>query len=87
MKKATRETAAATYQTRRREIEAMIAMLQADLNAHAKEAAQDPRNWGFAGDLELVRTNLKQTMVFLRGARDEELEGNLIDREVAARIA
>ena len=87
MKKATRETATDAYQTRRREIEAMIAMLQADLKAHAKCAAADERNWGFPGDLELVRTNLKQTMVFLRGAHDEELEGNLIDREVAARIA
>jgi len=87
MKKAPRETAAATYQIRRREIEAMIGFLQSQLDAHAKRAAQDPRNWGYAGDLAQIRQNLKETLVFAMGARDEEVAGKMIEDAIADAMA
>ncbi len=87
MKKATRETAAATYQIRRREIEAMIGFLQSQLDAHAERAARDPRNWGFPGDLEAIRTSIKQTLVFAMGARDEEVAGKMIEDAIADAMA
>jgi len=87
MKKATRETAAATYETRRREIQAMIGFLQSQLDAHAQEAARDPRNWGYPGDLAQVRQNLKETLVFAMGARDEEVAGKMIEDAIADAMA
>lgn len=87
MKKATRETAAATYETRRREIAAMIGFLQSQLDAHAEKAAQDPRNWGYAGDLAQIRQNLKETLVFAMGARDEEVAGKMIEDAIADAMA
>ena len=87
MKKAARETAAATYQIRRREIEAMIGLLQSQLDDHAREAARDPRNWGFPGDLDQISQNLRETLVFLTGDSDEEAAGEKIEKAVAARMA
>lgn len=87
MKKATRETAAATYRIRRREIEAMIGLLQSQLDDHAREAARDPKNWSFAGDLDLARQNLREALVFLTGDSDEEAAGEKIEKAVAARMA
>ncbi len=87
MKKATRETAATTYQIRRREIEAMIGFLQSQLDAHAREAAQHPRYWTYVGDLDQIRQNLKETLVFAMGARDEEVAGKMIEDAIADAMA
>ena len=87
MKKTTKETARETYTTRQREIAAMIEFLKCELDAHAAKAAQDPRNWGCPGDLGLVRQNLKETLVFLMGGRDEEAAGEMIESAIADALA
>ena len=87
MKKTTRETAPETYATRQREIAAMLEFLKCELEAHAEKAAQDPRNWGYPGDLGLVRQNLKETLVFLTGGSDEEAAGEMIESAIADAMA
>ena len=87
MKKTARETAAETYATRQREIAAMLEFLKCELEVHAEKAAEDPRNWGFAGDLGLVRQNLKETLVFLTGGRDEEAAGEMIESAIVDAMA
>lgn len=87
MKTTARQTAAQTYATRRQEIAAMIEFLKCELDAHAQRAAQAPRNWGYAGDLEQIRGNLKETLVFVMGARDEEIAGRMIESAIADAMA
>ena len=87
MKKTTKQTARETYETRQREIAAMIEFLKCELEAHAEKAAGDPRNWGHAGDLAYIRQNLKETLVFVMGGRDEEAAGEMIEDAVADALA
>jgi hypothetical protein len=87
MKKATKETACETYATRQREIAAMIEFLKCELDGHAAKAAQDPRNWGHAGDLAYIRQNLKETLAFVMGGRDEETAGQMIKNAIADALA
>ena len=83
----TTETAAQAYERKTREIAAMIEFLKSEMEVHAKRAARDPRNWGFAGDLDAIRQNVKQTLVFAMGARDEEVAGKMIEDAVADALA
>jgi len=87
MKTTAKQTARETYETRQREIAAMIEFLKCELEAHAEKADREPRNWGFPGDLGLVRQNLKETLVFLTGGRDEEAAGEMIEDAVADALA
>ena len=83
MKTTTKQTAAQSYETRQREIAAMLDFLKCELEAHARRAKADGLNWGHAGDLEHVRQNLKETLVFVMGGRDEEVAGKMIEEAVA----
>ena len=87
MKKATKETAAQSYETRRREITAMLDFLKCELDAHAERAKADGLNWGYAGDLAHIRANLKETLVFVMGGRDEEAAGKMIEDAIADAMA
>ena len=87
MKTTAKQTARETYETRQREIAAMLEFLKCELEAHAEKAAQDPRNWGCPGDLGLVRQNLKETLVFLMGGRDEEAAGEMIESAIVDAMA
>ena len=51
-------TAAQTYTQRREEIARLLDVIQMELDAHGERAAADPANWGFAGDLGKVRSDL-----------------------------
>ena len=44
----------ATYTSRREEIEAHLCAIDLGLEKHQKRQEQDPRNWGYAGDLAEV---------------------------------
>lgn len=79
----TTETAAQAYTRKTREIYAMIEFLKSEMEVHAKRQAADPRNWGFAGDLGQIRQNLKETLVFAMGAKDEEVAGKMIEDAIA----
>lgn len=67
----TKETAAQRYDARRNDIARLIDVLQMELDRHADEAKADPRNWGLAGDLDMVRSNLIDTVAFIGGAKME----------------
>lgn len=43
-----------TYTSRREEIEAHLCAIDLGLEKHQKRQEQDPRNWGYAGDLAEV---------------------------------
>ena len=55
---AKRQTAAEAYEANRHDIILLVDLLKAELDRHAKRAAAEPRNWGFAGDLGSVRRRL-----------------------------
>jgi len=76
-------TAAETYETRQREIAAMLDFLKCELEAHAERAKTDGLHWGHVGDLGHVRENLKETLVFVMGGPDEEATGKMIEDAIA----
>ena len=87
MKKTARETARETYETRQREIAAMLEFLKCELEAHAEKAKSDGLTWCHVGDLGYIRENLKETLVFVMGGRDEEAAGEMIESAIADALA
>ena len=60
-------TAAETYAARRNDIARLMDVLQMELDKHAEAANADPRNWGRAGDLGKVRSDLIDLVGFMSG--------------------
>ncbi len=70
----TNATAASRYAKASVDIDRLLDVLQMELDRHAAEAKADPKNirgWGRAGDLDLVRSNLIDTVAFISGAKME----------------
>jgi len=59
-------TAANTYRQRRQTVDALLEELRGKLDAHAKRAEADPKNWGYAGDLGHVEEVLRDLAAFTR---------------------
>jgi hypothetical protein len=59
--------AAAAYAAQDQRIEALIARLQAGRVAHAEKFAANPKNWGFAGDLDRVVIMLEESVHSIGG--------------------
>jgi hypothetical protein len=74
-------TAAETYAARRNDIARLMDVLQMELDKHAEGAKADPRNWGFAGSLGKVRSDLIDMVGFLSNMDREQVEGFLNDAE------
>jgi len=74
-------TAAETYAARRNDIARLMDVLQMELDKHAEGAKADPRNWGFAGSLGKVRSDLIDTVGFLSNMEREDMERFLNDAE------
>ncbi len=74
-------TAAETYAARRNDIARLMDVLQMELDKHAEQAKADPRNWGFAGSLGKVRSDLIDLVGFLSNMDREHVEGFLADAE------
>lgn len=55
-------TAAEAYKQTAASIDAMIARLQLARQAHARQAAASPRNWGYAGDAKALEENLQRAL-------------------------
>jgi hypothetical protein len=87
MKTTAKQTARETYETRQREIAAMLEFLKCELEGHADKARADGLHWGHVGDLGHIRENLKETLVFVMGGRDEEATGKMIEDAVADTLA
>jgi hypothetical protein len=49
------------------------------MRQHAERAASDPKNWGFARDLNEVKHRLIQALGFLSGIRDDAIEESLTE--------
>ena len=83
MKTTAKQTARETYETRQREIAAMLDFLKCELEANAEKAKADGLHWGHVGDLAHIRENLKETLVFVMGGPDEEATGKMIEDAIA----
>ena len=82
-KQTAKQTARETYETRQREIAAMLEFLKCELEGHAAKANEDGLTWCHVGDLAHIRENLKETLVFVMGGYDEEATGNMIESAIA----
>ncbi|MCC6969606.1 MAG: hypothetical protein IT434_05230 [Phycisphaerales bacterium] len=74
-------TAAETYAARQNDIARLMDVLQMELDKHAEQAKADPRNWGFAGSLGKVRSDLIDPVGFLSNMDREHVEAFLADAE------
>ena len=74
-------TAAETYAARQNDIARLMDVLQMELDKHAEGAKADPRNWGFAGSLGKVRSDLIDLVGFLSNMDPEHVEAFLNDVE------
>jgi hypothetical protein len=77
----TEPTAAQTYAARQNDIARLMDVLQMELDKHAEGAKADPRNWGFAGSLGKVRSDLVDLVGFLSNMDPEHVEAFLNDAE------
>ncbi|MEI8194739.1 MAG: hypothetical protein WCI73_02400 [Phycisphaerae bacterium] len=67
------------YQARTKDITRLIGLLQNELATHARASAANPKNWGFAGDLGKVRSDLIELVGFLSNTDREKVEQYLAD--------
>jgi len=74
-------TAAETYATRRSDIARLMDVLQMELDKHDAEQKADPKNWGRAGDLGKVRSDLINLVGFMSNMDPEHVEAFLNDAE------
>lgn len=74
-------TAAETYASRRNDIARLMDVLQMELDKHHEQEKADPRNWGFAGSLGKVRSDLIDLVGFLSGMDPEQVIEFLNDAE------
>ena len=74
-------TAAEAYAARRNDIARLMDVMQMELDKHAEGAKADPRNWGFAGSLGKVRSDLVDLVGFLSNMDPENVEAFLNDAE------
>ena len=74
-------TAAETYAARRNDVARLMDVLQMELDKHAEGAKADPRNWGFAGSLGKVRSDLINLVGFLSNMDPEHVVSFLNDAE------
>ena len=59
--------AAAAYAAHQSSIKVLIKALHHELDLHEKRAVQQPKNWGFAGDLGGVQGRLAEIVGMLAG--------------------
>ena len=74
-------TAAETYAARRSDIARLMDVLQMELDKHDAEQKADPKNWGHAGDLGKVRSDLIELVGFMSNVDPEHVEAFLNDAE------
>ena len=59
------KTAAADFKASSEAIEKQLAELAAKLKGHKAKAEADPKNWGYAGDLRTIESDLADILDFL----------------------
>jgi hypothetical protein len=72
--KTTKQTAAEAYATRHAECADLLKRIAARLEQHQEDQAQEPANWGYAGDLGRVTEELAYVLASLgdRSAVDQK---------------
>ena len=71
--------AAGAYEARANDIARLIDVLQMELEKHAKSAKADAKNWGHAGDLGKVRSDLIELVSFISGMDQDNIEAFLAE--------
>ena len=71
IKRQLKQSAAERYADHRNDIGALLDLIAEELRVHAERAAEDPKNWGWAGDLGRVRRCLKDILASLLIGRYE----------------
>lgn len=74
-------TAAETYAARASDIARLIDVLEMHLEIHAEAAKADPTNWGRAGDLGKVRSDLVNLVGFMANMDPADVEDFLNNAE------
>ena len=74
-------TAAETYAARRGDIARLIDVLAMELDKHDAQQKATPRDWGHAGTLGKVRSDLVNLVGFLSNMDPEQVEAFLDDAE------
>ena len=59
IKRQLKQSAAERYADHRDDIGALLDLISEELRVHAERAAEDPKNWGYVGELGRVRESLK----------------------------
>lgn len=59
-------TAQEKYNERQQSISELMKQMQELLKAHTKEQKQNPKNWGYAGELGYVEEQLQELVDFLK---------------------
>ena len=70
-------TAAEKYQQNRKHIATLIGWLEDELDLHEARAKEDPKNWGYAGDLGSAKEGLKNILSQLTGFENSDIEAEL----------
>ena len=65
MPRTTKQTAAACYAERHAECQDLLKRIASRLEQHKKDQAQEPANWGYAGDLGRVTEELAYVLASL----------------------
>lgn len=74
-------TAAEAYAAQRSDIARLLDVLEMELDKHDERAKADPTNWGIAGNLGKVRSDLIDLVGFLSGMDREDVERFLAEAE------
>ena len=70
-------TAAEKYQQNRKHIATLMGWLEDELEAHEARAKEDPKNWGYAGDLGSAKEGLMNILSQLTGFETRDIETEL----------
>jgi hypothetical protein len=62
VKRQINQTAAERYADNQKDIAILMDCIQMELEVHAERASQEPKNWGFIGDLSSVREEMKNIL-------------------------
>jgi len=76
---ATKQTAAEAYAEREQDIAAILEWIETELETHRERQDEAKSNWGYAGDLDYAKGELKNVLSFLSGASSDEIDRNLAD--------
>jgi hypothetical protein len=74
-------TVATAYAAARNDIARLLDVLQMELDAHAERFRGDPRNWGYAGSVQKLRSDLINAVAFIANMDRPEVERFLDEAE------